>query len=1044
MRKACISLLFIPCALVISGCTNGQEDSKLSFAKTEYQIHSGDAVKVEQNYQGVKYSFAGEVPTNAKVNEDSGVITFTADTPHYSQVLLVATLDEKQSSPAIVTLLQNNVTTTLSFVTPIKNITSGDYILVNSTNDTAITYSLKNSVLGVSIDSMNGRVSFTSAAVEGSSFTVVASSADQKIEEEYFVAKKNLVKATSSIQSIEIGSNTPATYVLNFDEVIDKEEKVLAVMNGSKSAKESEFHYDAASHTLVVESSFLKTFKTGENKMRIVTPRNMVNVDLIMITKFIKNASDLQGINKNRETLAGYYVLENDIDLTQYLSKGHEGYNDARGWNQIGIYHDLEEDPTRDSFTGTFDGNGHIISGFFEERADDLAHNEGLFGYVTNQAVIKNVGFVGNGTTTGRNFIGGFVGFNEGIIKNCWANVDISNKHEDKLFHSVGAFAGANTGRIESCYTLGTATGDENVGAFIGKNFGEMVNCFSVDKNSNGLIGLEDMSSYVENCATFPSVDQMVKYPFSSCFDNDAWEFSDNNLPVLKHQTEIDAINGIEILNDKSTLIKGDQLEVNVTLHPMELNEQEKGNVVLTLVNAEGSGIVQTGNKFDTSNANVEQFTVTASIHLSYCDYATSKTFTIKPKVESIEFIDDFPTYVEPGKQYQLNVKVTPEDVDPEIEWSFKEEYDGKGRLVNFDRCMSFNRNILTIKENAMNFKTKEDHPTFTVVGVTNNGLKVSKTLKLNRIHYLGNTYCTVEDDETVTQNVIVVYKNSNQEYIQFDLPNQADMDGIAVYRFTTKLSSKEFTKTGHSIKIPLNSISDLPDRQVSFNFRCGSGTSQMLFRGYACYISHNRYQLSDVTEKYTALSSADDFYKYFRLTKEDNNASKWENYDKTYVLTDDIDFKGATDLVAIGYHSSSYPEAKEFIGKIYGFGHKIKKATFHYCERLKFAGPTDQTKKADPNTYRVGFFGYFAGEIYDVVFESITSNAYNYGGCFAGVISSGAYLENITFLNCKAYSVNDVDYTIDDVIEGRVAATNAGTFVAVTYNGTAVGLIGK
>ena len=80
----------------------------------------------------------------------------------------------------------------------------------------------------------------------------------------------------------------------------------------------------------------------------------------------------------------------------------------------------------------------------------------------------------------------------------------------------------------------------------------------------------------------------------------------------------------------------------------------------------------------------------------------------------------------------------------------------------------------------------------------------------------------------------------------------------------------------------------------------------------------------------------------------------------------------------------------------------------------------------------------------YDVVFENIKAISYNYGGCFAGTIRSGGYLENVVFVNCKTYSANETDYTIDDVVQGRIAATSAGTFIGVTYNGTAVGLVGK
>ena len=256
--------------------------------------------------------------------------------------------------------------------------------------------------------------------------------------------------------------------------------------------------------------------------------------------------------------------------------------------------------------------------------------------------------------------------------------------------------------------------------------------------------------------------------------------------------------------------------------------------------------------------------------------------------------------------------------------------------------------------------------------------------------------------------------------------------------------SSITYSRSGHTVKIPMRYIKEIPNRQLIFTFRCGVGNSSVIYRGYACYINHNRYTLNNVNN-YIALDSAQDFYSYFRMKLNDNNAGKWNNYDKTFVLTNDIDFGGATGLVAIGYYTTGHEDGLHaFTGKIYGFGHTIKNATFEWSERYFIAGPTIPEKPADPNKYRVGFFGFFQGEIYDVVFENIKTISYNYGGCFAGTIRSGSYLENVVFVNCKTHSANETDYTIDDVIQGRIAATSAGNFVGVTYNGTAVGLVGK
>ena len=1040
---AVLPLLFTPvgCSDSSSNGSSAKEFNRLHFEHSEYKIHSGEAVTVKENYDGIVYSFAGAVPVNTFLNSTTGRITFDESTPNHSQVLLVASYEDMQSDPAVITLLQNNVTTELYFHTPIKNLIDGDYVLASSTNKTAITYSLESPVIGVSIDSMSGRVSYSSAAHEGDTFTVVASSVGQSIKENYFVTVDNLAVSATKEQAIEIGSGIPATYVLDFSNTPSgTEESVLSIIYDDKQAEESLYTYDSATHALVIDPAFLETLKTGENKIKIVTPRNMITVKLIMVTKFIRTPHDLQSINDNRDSLAGYYILENDIDLTDYLSKGGEGYNDNRGWNQIGIYHDLENDPTRDSFTGTFDGNGYTISGYFENRADDLAHNEGLFGYTTNQALIKNVGFVGSDSnkTVGRNFIGGFVGFNEGTIENCWSNVNISNKHEDRIFHSVGAFAGANTGIIRNCYTLGTPIGDTNVGAFVGKNFGEIKNCYSLSTDNNPFCGFISTGSNIQNSDVFLTPAAMNTFDYSQVFDSEAWDFNPGALPSLKHNSDVNLINGLEIKNKNVDYYYGETVELEVALYPTRLESQYLDDVVYTVENIASTGIVQNDNKFDTTNAVVDKFTVTASLHTEHFDFADSIQFNLNVEVETIELIDDFPNYVEPGKQYRFDVNITPSNADSEISW---EVLGGKYGAAAYS---FFKGNVLTITEEIMNYHSKETNPTFTVKGTAKNGKYVTKELTLKRIKYLGNKYCTEEDKDNITQGCLNFYKDTiPSNYIEFILPSAFDFGNFSVYKFSKKIT---VTRSGNKIRIPVSHITDLPNRQITFTFRTKGGDAQVIYRGYACYIDHGRYTINDVPTQYITLNNASDFLTYFRMTLDDNDETKRFNYDKTFVITNDIDFNGVSDLVSIGYESSSAPNSVAFSGTIYGFGHTIKNATFHYSERYFYYGPTTDPAKInrDPNTNNVGFFGFFSGKVYDLVFDNIRCLSYNYGGLFAGRILAGGYLEDVIIVNSKTMSTyTECDYTIDDLYQGRVASRCGGTLIGVTYDGTAVGLIG-
>ena len=120
MKKNLFSILVIPLfAIAISSCSNKQEGKqKLSFAQSEYQIHSGDRITVEQHYQGVTYAFAGAVPEETQVNSRTGEITFTANTPNYSQVILTASYKELQSDQAAVTIATTAALTPKPFLLP--------------------------------------------------------------------------------------------------------------------------------------------------------------------------------------------------------------------------------------------------------------------------------------------------------------------------------------------------------------------------------------------------------------------------------------------------------------------------------------------------------------------------------------------------------------------------------------------------------------------------------------------------------------------------------------------------------------------------------------------------------------------------------------------------------------------------------------------------------------------------------------------------------------------------------------------------------------
>ena len=113
-------------------------------------------------------------------------------------------------------------------------------------------------------------------------------------------------------------------------------------------------------------------------------------------------------------------------------------------------------------FTGTFDGNGKIISGLEINNTED---NQGLFGF--NAGTIENLTV--EGTVTGKDNVGGIAGTNmsNGTIQNCTNNADVTGQN------NVGGIAGRNDGTIKGCQNNGTVTGSgNNAGGITGTNTG--------------------------------------------------------------------------------------------------------------------------------------------------------------------------------------------------------------------------------------------------------------------------------------------------------------------------------------------------------------------------------------------------------------------------------------------------------------------------------------------------------------------------------------------------------------------------------------------
>lgn len=164
-----------------------------------------------------------------------------------------------------------------------------------------------------------------------------------------------------------------------------------------------------------------------------------------------------------------------------------------------------------DSYTGTFNGNNHSISGLTVNESDTA----GLFGYV-NGATIQNINLCDSqitATSNDRNYIytyaGGIVGFatNEAKIESCSTNnitITADSRH-------IGGIIGRGEGstKISNCTNTSSLTGKYRVGGIAGSiNGSSITNC----GNSGNLPATE--SSYVGGIVGFTHGGQI-----STCYN---------------------------------------------------------------------------------------------------------------------------------------------------------------------------------------------------------------------------------------------------------------------------------------------------------------------------------------------------------------------------------------------------------------------------------------------------------------------------------------------------------------------------------------------
>ena len=271
--------------------------------------------------------------------------------------------------------------------------------------------------------------------------------------------------------------------------------KIEVVGNGTTNPSEGVHPYEYEEEILIDPSpnkywhlanwSLDGEEKEGEITVAMTQDKN---VTIHFEENLIEDVHDLQEMKEN---LDAYYKLANNIDASET-----EEWNDGRGFDPIG-----EEG---DSFNGKLLGQDHVIIDLHIDRPyEDYV---GLFGDLSDDAVVQNIGLRGAGIT-GNEFVGGVAGSSSGTITSSYTNSVIIGEN------NVGGISGRNLGNINITFSAAEVNGVNNTGGLVGWNFGGAIedSYFLGDvlgvRGAAGITGINNAEGNITNIVMAGEVD---------------------------------------------------------------------------------------------------------------------------------------------------------------------------------------------------------------------------------------------------------------------------------------------------------------------------------------------------------------------------------------------------------------------------------------------------------------------------------------------------------------------------------------------------------
>ncbi len=234
----------------------------------------------------------------------------------------------------------------------------------------------------------------------------------------------------------------------------------------------------------------------------------------------ISNVNQLKGFAElvNGGTTDANAVLTADIVVNQNVLKADGSLNSGTftSWDPIGT--------TTYFYSGTFDGNGHYISGlYFKDERNGYYPNGGnrvgLFGNAKN-ATFKNISVI-DSYFSGHQYVGGICGYVTGSNSQIVGCYNAATIYADLNANSgAGGICGAmdylsTSSKIENCHNAGYVSGNMRyIGGICGiHSNGIITKCYntgkvyskgdndtSSDANTGGIVGFMKNNASINNC----------------------------------------------------------------------------------------------------------------------------------------------------------------------------------------------------------------------------------------------------------------------------------------------------------------------------------------------------------------------------------------------------------------------------------------------------------------------------------------------------------------------------------------------------------------